>query len=453
MSYGLLSLLPPILTLVLALWTKNIVLALFCGITTCSVIVNGAGFIAPIMDTYILGGIQGNADIFLFMFLFGAFIAVIKRSGGFAAFSKFADSKFNSPRKSKFLTALLSGVVCNQSFGTIGVGAIMRPVTDKHKVSREKLGFILSSMAEPVCALIPITVYILFFGGMISAILPGTDGSQLYIQAIPYNFFCILSIVAGFLVALEIIPDFGYMRKCEKRARETGQLIREGSNPMETAELDEMQTPEGVEPDILCFLLPFVVFLGTIVVIYLQTGMLNLGPSILLGFLTAAAYPVARGYIKFSEITGLVFQGAKSMVTVSVILALAFGFGKAVEAVGFAAYVVEMTQGFLTPKLLPAAAFLICCVGSYATGSLVSACVILTPIAVSLAGSLGASLPLVVGALVGGSTFGDCTSPLSDIVIESAMGAGVDVMDLGKAQFLPRILLALITTALYLIIA
>ena len=141
------------------------------------------------------------------------------------------------------------------------------------------------------------------------------------------------------------------------------------------------------------------------------------------------------------------------MVTVSVILALAFGFGKAVEAVGFAAYVVEMTQGFLTPKLLPAAAFLICCVGSYATGSLVSACVILTPIAVSLAGSLGASLPLVVGALVGGSTFGDCTSPLSDIVIESAMGAGVDVMDLGKAQFLPRILLVLITTALYLIIA
>lgn len=452
MNYGIISLLPPILTLVLALWSKNIVLALFCGITVSSVIVNGAGFLAPIMDTYILGGIQGNADIFMFMLLFGAFIAVIKRSGGFAAFSKFADSKFNSPRKSKFLTALLSGVVCNQSFGTIGVGAIMRPVTDKHKVSREKLGFILSSMAEPVCALVPITIYILFFGGMISAIT-GTDGAQLYIQSIPYNFFCILSIVAGFLVALEVIPDIGYMRKCEKRAKETGQLIREGSNPMETAELDEMQCPEGVEPDILCFLLPFGVFLGTIVVIYVQTGMLNLGPSVLLGFLVAAAYPVARGYIKFSEITGLVFQGAKSMVTVSVILALAFGFGKAVEAVGFAAYVVEMTQGFLTPKLLPAAAFLICCVGSYATGSLVSACVILTPIAVSLAGSLGASLPLVIGALVGGSTFGDCTSPLSDIVIESAMGAGVDVMDLGKAQFLPRVILVLLSTVLYLVIA
>lgn len=453
MNYGIISLLPPVLTLLLALLSKNIVLALFCGIAASSIIVSGTGFLGPIMDTYILGGVQGNTDIFLFVFLFGAFIAVIKRSGGFAAFSRFADAKFNSPRKSKLLTAVLSGVVCHHSFGTIGVGTIMRPVTDKHKVPREKLGFILSSIAEPVCALVPITIYILFFGGMVSSILPDTDGAQLYMQSVPYNFFCIISIVVALLVALEIVPDIGYMRKCEKRAKQTGQLIREGSSPMESTELDELQIPEGVEPDILCFLLPFVAFLGAIAVIYLQTGALNLLPSVLLGFLVACVYPVARGYIKFSEITGLVFQGAKSMVGIAVILALAFGFGKAVEAVGFAAYVVEITQGFLTPKLLPAAAFLICCVGSYTTGSLVSACAILTPIAVSLAGSLGASLPMVIGALVGGSTFGDCTSPLSDVVIESAMGAGVDVMDLGRAQFLPRIIIVLISTALYVIFA
>lgn len=453
MHFGILSLVPPILALALALWTKNILLALFCGIVSSSLIVNGAGFIAPIMDVYILEGIKGNADIFLYMFLFGGFLAAIKRAGGFAAFSNFATAKFDSSRKSKFLTWLLSGIVCNQTFGTVGVGSIMRPITDKHWVSREKLGYILSSTAEPVCALIPITIYILFFGGMAGSILPGTDGAQLFIQAIPFNFFCILSIVVALLAALEILPDFGYMKKCEKRAKETGALIREGSDPMQTTELDEMQVPEGVKPDFLCFLLPFIAFLGTIVVIYIQSGMLNLGPSVLIGFVVAVAYPIARGYFKFSEVTGLVFQGAKSMVTVCVILALAFGFGKAVEAVGFAAFIVELTQAFLTPKLLPAVVFLVCCVGSYATGSLVSACVILSPIALTLGASIGANLPMVMAALVGGSTFGDCTSPLSDIVIESAMGAGVDVVDLGKAQLLPRVVLALVVAAIYLIIA
>lgn len=449
---GILSLLPPILALVLALTTKNIVLGLFCGIVSASIIVNGLGFIPPIIDTYILEGITGNADMFLYMFLFGAFLAAIKRAGGFAAFSNVANAKFDTPRKSKFLTWLLSGVVINQTFGTVGVGAIMRPITDKHKVSREKLGFILSSVAEPVCALVPITIYILFFGGMASGIL-GTDGAALFIQGIPYNFFCILSIVAALLAALEVIPDFGFMKKREKAAKEQGELIRPGSNPMQTTELDEMEAPAGVKPDILCFLLPFAAFLGTIIVIYIQSGTLNLGPSVLIGFAVAVGYPVARGYFKFSEVTGLLFQGAKSMVTVCVILALAFGFGKAVEAVGFAAFVVNATQGLLTPKLLPAVVFLVCCIGSYSTGSLVSACVILSPIALTLGVSMGANLPMVMAALVGGSTFGDCTSPLSDIVIESAMGAGVDVVDLGKAQLLPRVILALITAALYLILA
>ena len=114
---------------------------------------------------------------------------------------------------------------------------------------------------------------------------------------------------------------------------------------------------------------------------------------------------------------------------------------------------MEVTQSLLTPKLLPAIVFLICCVGSYATGSLVSACVILSPIALTLGVSVGANLPLVMAALVGGSTFGDCSSALSDIVIESAMGAGVDVVDLGKAQLASRVVLALLTAALYLIIA
>ena len=452
MHYGIWSLLPPILTLIIALTSKNIMVALFCGIVSCSVIVNGLGFFPAICDTYLKGGVSGNLDMFIYMIVFGAFIAAIKKAGGFAAFAEFADRKFNTGKKAKFLAWLLSALCVNQSIGTIGVGSIMRPITDRHRVSREKLGFILSTTAEPVTALVPITIYILFFGGLITELIPGANGAAEYVRSIPFNFFCILSIIAALLYALELLPDFGYMKKCEERARTTGQVYREGSQPMETRELDEMTAPEGVKPDILCFAIPFAAFFASIIYYYIRTGGFVLTSPSLIGLLVALAYPMIRGYIKFRDIGEIIFSGAKSMTGLLVILARAIAFGSAVGEVGFANYVVEMTQSLLTPAVLPAVVFLICCVGSYATGSLVSACVILAPLALGLASSIGADFTLIIAALVGGSTFGDSSSPLSDIVVESAMGASVDVVDLGKAQFAYKTILALITAALYLVL-
>ena len=449
MEPSILSLIPPVLTLVIALWSKNIMLALFLGIVSCSIYTGGLHFLMLVFDKYIYNGISSNVDMFIYMIVFGAFMVAVKRGGGFAAFSSFGDKHFDTPRKAKLITWLLSGIVINQGFGTIGVGAIMRPITDKQKVSREKLGYILSSTAEPVVALVPITIYILVFGGLISSVLPELDGQQVFVESIPYNFFCILSVLVGLLTAAELLPDFGFMKKREKAAKENGELIRPGSSPMETKELDD--TESAVKPDFLSFVLPFVVFFIAIIVIRIETGMFSLMTPILVGTIVAIGYPVIRGYFKFSEVPGLIIDGAKSMVSVAVLLALAFGFGKAVADIGFADYIVSVSQNVLTPAILPAAVFLICAVASYATVSLISACFLLGPIALVLVATVGGNIPLVVAALVGGSTFGDVTSPLSDIVIESAMGAGVDTIDLGKAQLLPRVILALITTVLYVI--
>lgn len=449
MQPSILSLIPPILTLVIALWSKNIMLALFLGITSCAIYSGGWGFLSLIFDKYIYDGIVSNADMFIYMIVFGAFMAAIKRGGGFAAFGSFADKHLDSPKKSKLVTWLLSGIVINQGFGTIGVGSIMRPITDKQKISREKLGYILSSTAEPVVSLVPITIYILVFGGMITSVVPELNGQEIFVQSIPYNFFCILSILAALLTALEILPDTGFMKQREQAARERGELIRPGSTPMETKELDEMEAAS--KPDFLSFILPFAAFFIAIIVIRIQTGMFSLMTPILVGTIVAIGYPVIRGYFKFQEVPGLIIDGAKSMVSVVVLLALAFGFGKAVADIGFADYIVSIAQGLLNPSILPAVVFLVCAIASYATGSLISACFLLGPIALVLVTTVGGNIPLVVAALVGGSTFGDVTSPLSDLVIESAMGAGVDVMDLGKAQLVPRIILAAITTVLYLL--
>ena len=448
MTPSILSVIPPVLALVLALVTKNVMLALFIGIVCCSIFVGGIHFLPLVVEEYIFNGVSGNLDMFIYMILFGAFMAAIKRGGGFAAFGKFADAHFDTPKKAKFFTWLLSGIVINQGFGTIGVGSIMRPITDKHKISREKLGYLLSTTAEPVVSLIPITIYILVFSGLVSSVVPELNGQEVFLQSIKYNFFCILCVIVGLLTALEILPDFEYMKQREKAAKEKGELIRPDSTPMETKELDNVESEVS---DIWSFVLPFVVFFCAIIVLRIKTGMFTLMTPMLLGLLVAFAYPIIRGYFKFAEVTPLLFDGAKSMVTVMVLLALAFGFGKAVAAVGFADYIVGVTQNILTPAILPMVVFLVCAVASYATGSLISACFLLGPIALILVTGVGGNVALTLGALVGGSTFGDVSSPLSDIVIESAMGAGVDVMDLGKAQLLPRVILAIICAILYLI--
>jgi len=164
--------------------------------------------------------------------------------------------------------------------------------------------------------------------------------------------------------------------------------------------------------------------------------MVQLATPFMLGLVVGIIYPLVKKYIKFEEIPGIIFAGAKSMAPVIFILFFAFSFAAAVKDIGFAAYVIRTTQGFLTGELVPAIAFLICGITAFATGSLVSGLIILAPIAISLAVGFDANITLTIAACLGGAMFGDQTSPLSDIVIESSMGAGVDVSDLARAQIL-----------------
>lgn len=242
------------------------------------------------------------------------------------------------------------------------------------------------------------------------------------------------------------------MKKCEVRAKETGQVLREGSQPIETKELDEMQAAEGIKPSIITFLLPLIVMVIGVIVTYLITGMIAITYPILIAAVFALLYPVIRGYYKPKEIPMLIFSGIKSMVPVIFILILAFTFGKAVGAVGFAEVIVGFIQGInLPPALLPALTFLACCIVSYATGSLVTSTIIFAPIAIILAGTMDANLSLVIAASLGGSMFGDQTSPLSDMVVQPSMGAGVDVVDLAKAQFVYKVLFVALVFILFIV--
>lgn len=442
--------LPPILTLILALWSKNIFLALFLGTVCSSVLVNGINFISPIMEVYMVNGITGNLSVLIMMAIFGIMMTLIRRGGGFAAFSKLVGSRIKSRRAAMFWTWLLSTLITDGTVATVGIGSVMRPIADQHKVPREKQGMILSSCAPAMCSLVPWTIYILFYSGMIQACNPDLVGTAEYLKMIPFNFYAMISVIFALLVALDILPNLGYMKKCEERTEKTGELFKPGTENTANAGIDVTNAPEGVRPSLAMFFIPFAVSLPLLIVTYLTTGMVVLTTSFACGLIVAFLYALITKRIKASEIPDILVEGAGSMAPVIVLLVFAFTFSKAVSAIGLAEFTSALLSG-VPFSVMPCLVFASCAVISYACGSLVSAVTMLTPIAISLGCMPGANLSLILAACLGGCMFGDQTSPLSDMVVQSASGAGVDVVELGKAQFPAKAVMACVTAVVFLI--
>jgi len=443
--------LPPILTLILALISKNIFVSLFVGIVVSSIFANGLGFIPPILENYMVDGISGNLSIFILLSIFGMIMTTIKKCGGFVAFSNFAKKHIKSPRAAKFVTWLLAAVIADGSISTVGVGSIMRQVNDEKKIPHEKIGLILSSTGTATGALFPWTIYLLAFSGMITAFSPSVDGVAAYLSSIKFQFYSFGSILMAMLVALEVLPDIGYMKKCEARARETGQLVAPGSE-IATAnfETDLLKDVQGNDIcDIWTFILPFIVAIPLLIVSYFRTGMVVVTTPFLCGLIVLYLYGLVRRYFKVNQLPALMIEGFISYAPILLLLALAFTFSKSVSALGMASVAAELFSG-LSVKILPFILFIFCAVISYASGSLLTASTMLLPIALALATLPGASMSLMLAACIGGASFGDSTSILSDIVVQSATGAGVDVVELGKAQLPMKAIMAAVVAVLFL---
>ncbi len=447
----ILALLPPILTLILALWSKNVIIALFVGVLSCSLIANGTGFLYAFVNEYMVGGITGNLDVFIMLFIFGMMIEAIKKAGGFNAFTRIAGSRIRSDRSAMFFTWLIALFCSDGTMSTIGVGTIMRPLTDKHKVSHEKLGTILSCTGPAMCAMLPWTIYMLAISGMIQAVDPSLDGMAEYLRLIPFNFYAIGSVLLGLLVALKVIPDFGHMKKCQQKFAEKEATRMKAAQSTKAKEAKDGDKAKE-NSDMLSFVLPFVVSIVLVVYYYFTTGMVTITVPFFAGLLVICVYGLVRRYFKLDQLIGVLVEGMMSMVPIILLLTLAFAFGKGVTAVGFSETIVELTGGLLTAKMLPFIVCFFCGLCAFATGSLLSGMAVFLPIAIPLVAALGANLPIVLAACLGGGMFGDETSPLSDMVIQAATGADVDVMSLAKAQIPLKTAVFLIACLIYLVI-
>lgn len=501
--YGWLSLLPPVITVALALLTKEVIFSLFAGVFAGYLIVNGWNPVTALIDA--TDGIANslndgwNIRIILFCALLGAFVGLMQATGAANAFGKWMASKVKS-RKGTLIITWLFGIFIfiDDYFNSLTIGTVMRPVTDEQRISRAKLAYILDSTAAPVSVLAPISSWVV----TIMSIIKGSDGfSKLgvseftfFILLIPINLYAILAI----LMVLQTIlrKDFGPMAKSEDRAlkglglynEEFGQPtgeVKEGIVVKERARAIDMILPILVLVGLAVIFFPVTTYLGAIdgenihtfseavKSMTLKEAFNNTDASKALFYASlftlvfASIYFMVRGLLTVQKVGEAIVSGIKSMVPALVILTLAWTIGTVIKSspedggLGLSKYLAHLvTSGGFPLWALPTVVFIVAAAISFATGTSWGTFAIMIPvampIAIALAEKIGANLLnsalVTVGASIGGAIFGDHCSPISDTTILSSTGAGCPHLEHVATQ-LPYAIFVMVVSAVGYLIA
>ncbi len=446
-SVGWLSILPPVIAIVLALVTKEVISSLLIGILSGTLIYSIAAGLNPVVGTvettFSLMGSRIDVDILLFLALLGALVCVMGRAGGVRAYGQWASQKLKTKRSSLLATSLLGILIfIDDYFNCLTVGTVMKPVTDKYNVSREKLAYVIDSTAAPICIMAPISSWAVAVGSNLA--VTGEFESELaaFVSTIPYNMYALLSI---FLVLFLCFTswDFGPMRKAELRAA-TGDLNKV---PEESSELDESQYGRsGTVADMIVPVLALVVFsvLGMLYnggfwgedpafhTIPAAFGNCSAAPALVMGsfgaLVVAFVMYLPRKVVTFRHFMNGITEGVKSMVSADIILILAWTIsGVCRELLNTGLYVKEVVLATGIPVgLLPAMIFLVAALLSFSTGTAWGTFSILIPIVVPVCAAAAPQMLIIsLSAVLAGSVFGDHCSPISDTTILSSTGAGV----------------------------
>jgi Na+/H+ antiporter NhaC len=461
MDYGWLSLIPPLLAIFLAFLTREPVFSLAVA-CLAGVLLMGQGLLG---FPELMAKSLGNRDfmwVCLVEICIGILVAFYQRCGAVAMFS----SRVKSLTKSRVQTQMMAWglgmfIFFSDYFSPLFVGPVMRDLTDKARVSREKLAYICDSTSAPVSVLAPITGWAVYITGLligIGPILTKHDAMTLYIKSIPFNFYGILSIIMVAFVAGKVIPEFGPMKEAEQRATETGEVLRQGSVPMMSSELTNLPVSEKGRPNIwLNFFMPVLVVITVNMVSFFATGQARVLDSFMLATIVLGVTMFIQRVDNLGGLMRSIQAGIKGVLPAVLILAFAYAINYVSREMGTAHYVVESTKEWFNPALLPVLVFVLSAFISFATGTSWGTFAIVIPVAVPLAFefSQGEITTLVLGtiaAAAGGGVFGDHCSPLSDTTVLSSLGAACDHMDHVKTQIPYALVVAALASIIYIVI-
>jgi Na+/H+ antiporter NhaC len=443
-SFGILSLVPVCVALILAFVTRDAILSLLAGIFL-GVLISGQELISGFSG--VLQTALGNADFIWVLAIevfVGILVAFFQLSGAIQAFSDKVGEKNLTKRGAEFMAyALGMFIFFSDYFSPLYVGNVMRPITDKAKSSREFLAYVCDSTSGPICSLIPFTSWGIYVAGLLVGIGPianASMGQSAVIKAAPYNFYAIFALLLCGLLAGGVFPHYGPMKEAERRAFEEGKPYRDGANLMLSKELDEIQPKEGIKPKLLInFFMPAIIIIAITVGTYIGLGSAKTLEAMIAAVVYQFITILLQRMASLQEMVDAAVKGIKSVMSAILILSLAYCINHVTQVLGTANYIISITKSWMTPLLLLPLIFLICGVISFLTGSSWGTYAIMTPIAIPLALSLSGNElgPIVyaaIAAILGGGCFGDHCSPISDTTILSSLAAGSDHMDHVKTQ-------------------
>ena len=437
MAFTFWALVPPLVAIILALITKEVYSSLFIGVLLGSLFYSNWGPVKALDATIndgLIASIADNAGIFLFLVILGIMVALINRSGGSAAFGRWAKTHIKTRVGAMFATFILGIVIfIDDYFNCLTVGSVMRPIADEHQVSRAKLAYLIDATAAPICMIAPISSW----AAAVAGVVEGGNGIELFVKAIPYNFYSLLTLV--FIIALVLMKfDFGPMKQHEKNAIEHGDLYTTGDRVDK-----EMATePYSEKGRVMDLVLPIIVLIVFSVIGLIYVGGFWDGASFIDAFADTDAYVglpwgamiallftiiylLCRKVISFSDAMACIPKGFINMVPPITILCLATSLKNMTGLLGgkyFVAGVMNTAAGSLF-SFLPAIIFLVACLLSFSTGTSWGTFGILIPIVTYIFEPNSTLFIIGVSACLAGAVFGDHCSPISDTSIMSSAGA------------------------------
>ena len=462
------ALLPPLVAIVLALITKEVYSSLFVGIVVGALLYSGFKFEGTVTQIF-EGGIikvlsdSYNVGILIFLVILGSVVCMMNKAGGSAAFGRWASQKIHT-RVGAELAAIILGILIfiDDYFNCLTVGSVMRPVTDRHHVSRAKFAYLIDATAAPVCIIAPISSW----AAAVSGFVEGQDGLAIFVRTIPYNFYAILTIVM--MVGMVLMKtEFGAMKTHEINAL-NGDLYTTAARPYENATDDEAPNPRGKVIDLV---VPIVVLVICCVISMIYTGGFFSGTDFVtafsqsdastglamgsaFGLVFAIIFYMIRRVINFRDCMACIPDGFKAMVPAIMILTFAWTLKAMTDSLGAAVFVEEAMRSVAggIEVILPAIIFLVGCGLAFATGTSWGTFGILIPIVVAVFEKSSPEMMIIsMSACMAGAVCGDHCSPISDTTIMASAGAQCDHVTHVSTQLPYAIVAAAVSFVTYIV--
>ncbi|MBQ8857792.1 MAG: Na+/H+ antiporter NhaC family protein [Lachnospiraceae bacterium] len=461
------SLVPAFVAIILALITKEVYSSLFIGILVGGIFYSGFsfegtinhvfqnGFIGVLSDSY-------NVGILIFLVILGAMVSMMNKAGGSAAFGRWAATHIHSRIGAQLATVLLGCLIfIDDYFNCLTVGSVMRPVTDKHKISRAKLAYIIDATAAPVCIIAPISSW----AAAVTGFVEGADGFSIFIRAIPYNFYALLTIVMMVVLVLTKV-EYGPMKQHEINALK-GDLHSTPAGATDTFDDDIEGNPNGKVIDLV---FPVITLIICCIIGMIYTGGFFEGVGVVEAFsgcdasvglaygsfialVITIVFYMARRVLSFNDCMNSLPEGFKAMVPAILILTMAWSLKAMTDSLGAAPYVEALVRGSAKSLMnfLPAIIFLVGCILAFASGTSWGTFGILIPIVVEAFAADQTMMIIAISACMAGAVCGDHCSPISDTTIMASAGAQSNHINHVNTQLPYAITVAAVSFVTYIV--